>query len=87
MSSFAWESNVRRSIIFPDLSLTKERSTRASRAAGEVSLNSAVAEPLQADHETRALGLSLTLSLDKERELKGASFALAWRSKESKESS
>jgi hypothetical protein len=57
---------------FPNLSLTKERSPRVSRAAGEVSLNSAGAQGLRPACENRPLNLSLTLSLDKERASEGA---------------
>jgi hypothetical protein len=51
--------------------LTRERSPRASRAAGEVSPNSLALQALRADGETQTLDLSLALSLDKERESAG----------------
>jgi hypothetical protein len=52
---------------FLHLSLTKERSPRAARAAGEVSLNSLVPQALRTGCEGRPRDLSPALSLDKER--------------------
>jgi hypothetical protein len=53
---------------FLSLSLSKERPPRASRAAGEVSLNCARPQPLRTGLAKRPLNLSLALSLDKERD-------------------
>ena len=53
-----------------NLSSSKERSPRATRAAGEVCLNSIGTHGLQADRERQADDLSAALPLDKGRELK-----------------
>jgi hypothetical protein len=58
---------------FLSLYLSKERPPRASRAAGELSLNCARPQPLRTGLAKRPLNLSLALSLDKERVQKGSS--------------
>ena len=52
---------------------SKQRPPRASRAAGDVSLNSAGPQPLRAGFVKRPPDLSLTLSLDKREGQKGSS--------------